>query len=125
MPSDFPRRLLEIDGVIESPSMFSDRRALWMNGTEIAHEDTDGRYDVRLTRQRIRQMRDRLEGEPCVQLRASSSSDWVVIEVDDAGDAELLVELVTAAANAHRPPPGTALRPPPHGGELARRWRFH
>lgn len=119
------QRLLAIDGVVESPSMFSDRPALWMNGKEIAHRDADGSYDIRLTRQVIRQMRDQLRAEPHVRLRASSSSDWVEVEVTDANGEELVVELVRAAADAHRPAPGADLRAAPQGEELARRRRFH
>jgi hypothetical protein len=124
MRSSLHRQLLAIDGVVESPSMFSERPALWVNGKEIAHEDADGAYDVRLTRQLIRQMRDRLRVDPRVHLR-SSASDWVEVTLDGAGGEELLVELVTAAADAHRPPPGTLVRSPPQGQELARRRRFH
>ena len=56
---------------------------------------------------------------------SSSSSDWVEIEVTDVAGEEALVELVTAAAQTHSPPPGEALRPPPRGEELARRRHFH
>ncbi len=104
--------------------MFSDRPGLWVNGKEIAHEDDAGTYDVRLTRQVIRQMRDRLRADSRLQPRASASSDWVEVEVADADAEDLLVELVTAAAAAHHPPSGTNLRPPPEGEELARRRRF-
>lgn len=105
--------------------MFSDRPAFWVNGKEIAHEDADGSYDVRLTRQVIRQMRDALRAEPRVRLRSSSSSDWVEVDVADADGERLVVELVRVAADAHRPPPGTTPLPPPEGDELARRRRFH
>jgi hypothetical protein len=123
--SNLRQRLLTIDGVMESPSMFLLRPAFWVNGKEIAHEDADGIYDVRLTRQVIRQMRARLRAEPRVRLRPSSSSDWIEVEVADADGEELLVDLVLAAVTAHRPPPGTRLRPPPQDEELARRRRFH
>lgn len=118
------QRLVAIDGVVESPSMFSDRPALWVDGKEIAHRDADGSYDVRLTRRVIREMRDRLRADPRVHLRASSSADWIEVRVDDGDAEELVVELVRAAADAHRPH-GSALRPPPQGEELARRRRFH
>lgn len=119
------QRLLAIDGVVESPSMFSDRPALWVNGKEIVHRDAGGSYDVRLTRQVIRQMRDQLRAEPCVHMRSSSSSDWIEVEVADGKGEELVVTLARAAADAHRPAPGAALRAPPQGKELARRRRFH
>lgn len=105
--------------------MFSDRAALWVNGTEIAHRDADGTYDVRLSRQVIRQRREELRAEPLVHLRASSSADWLAVEAVDPHGEDLLVELVIAAAAAHRPPEGTMPEPPPEGKELARRRRFH
>ena len=125
MASSLRRRLLAIDGVVESESMFSERPALWVNGKEIVHRNDNGAYDVRLGRQAIRRMGNRLRADPRVHLRASSSSDWVEIEVTDVAGEEALVELVTAAAQTHSPPPGEALRPPPRGEELARRRHFH
>jgi Family of unknown function (DUF5519) len=117
-------RLLAIDGVVERGSMFSGRSALWVNGKEIAHRDPDGAYDVRLTRQVILQMRDRLREDPRMRLRPSSSSDWVEVRVSQPRDEDLLVELVSVAATAHRPQPGPAGGTPPRGPELARRRRF-
>lgn len=125
MAPSLRQRLLAIEGVVESPSMFSSRPALWVDGKEIAHEDAGGAYDVRLTRDVIRRMRDRLRADGRVRLRPSSSSDWVEVEMSQTGSDDLLVELVTVAAEAHRPAPGTPLRPPREGEALARRRRFH
>lgn len=125
MTSAFSDRLLSIEGVTASPSMFRDGAALWVNGREILHEDTRTLYDLRLTRQVIRRMRARLRAEPRVRLRTSSSADWIEVESKGPDDEELLVALVTAAADAHRPPTGATMRPPPRDGELARRRRLH
>lgn len=119
-----PPSLTQIEGVEVSDSVFSDRPALWVNGTEIAHRDADGAVDVRLTREVIRRMRARLRDDPRVRLR-SSSSDWIEVRAEASDDEALLVELVELAAQAHRSPPGTTPRPPPVGTELARRRRFH
>lgn len=125
MPHTVRARALAIDGVVESPSMFSDRPALWVNGKEIVHKDADDVYDVRLTRKVIRQMRARLRADSRVHLRPSSSADWVEVAVAGSDDEELLVELIAAAADAHRPPAGATLLPAPAGDELARRRRLH
>ena len=87
--------------------------------------DSPGTFDVRLTRGVIRQLRDRLRSDPRVQLRASSSSDWVEVEVPSTSDEALLTELVALAARAHLPPDGSSPKPPPVGRDLERRRRFH
>lgn len=125
MKGELWARLLEIEGVVESSSIFADRPALFVDGTEIAHEGADGAYDIRLTRRVIRETRRRLRSEPSVRLRPSSSADWVDLHVSSEADGALLVELVQLAAGAHRPPAGRALRPPPEGADLARRRRLH
>lgn len=124
--SGFPHDLTGIDGVVESPSMFSERPALWVNGTEIAHFDGPRLLDVRLTRGEIRATRSRLRAEGRVHLRASSSSDWIEVEVPGEVEGDDLVhELVEQAVAAHRAQPGKAPMPPATGEALARRHRFH
>lgn len=125
MSADLPQSLRAIEGATESPSMFSQRSALWVNGKEIAHRDSDTRFDVRLTRAVIRQMRAQLRAEPRVHLRKSSGSDWVEVEVTCESDEALLATLVERAAAAHRPPAGEPAKPPPTGADLERRRRFH
>lgn len=124
--SVFPPSLAAIDGVVVSPSMFSDRPALWVNGHEIAHFDGHDRMDVRLTRAVIRATRPRLRAEPRIHLRSSSSADWLEVHVEGAIVHDPLVhELVERAAAAHRAPPGIHAEPPPTGPALERRRRFH
>lgn len=121
-----PAGLPRVEGADVSPSMFSFRPALWVNGKEVCHRDADGRYDVRLTRAVIRSERRQLVDDPRVHLRRSGS-DWVEVEADPSSpaDQQLLFELVRRAVEAHQPPPGTPSRPPPSGPELERRRRFH
>jgi Family of unknown function (DUF5519) len=116
--------LCRIDGVTESDSVFKDDLAFWVNGTEIAHFESENAIDVRLTRAGIRARRAALRADPRVTLR-SGSSDWLTAELGSARDLELVVGLVEAAAAAHRPADGAPGRPPPAGPELARRRRFH
>jgi Luciferase len=111
-----------IDGVVESESAFKDDLAYWVNGTEIAHFESDTALDVRLTRPVIREHRIELRAESRVRLRASSS-DWIT--VDFGGGLDLAVRLVTWAVRAHRAPVGTVAKPPPGGAELGRRKRLH
>ena len=119
------QRLVAIDGVVESRSMFSDRSALWVNGKEIAHRDAGGSYDVRLTQRVIRQIRDRLRVEPRMHLRRVSDSDWVEVDVSDADGEELVVGLLTGGRRGAPPASRGRLPPTSSGQGLARRRRFH
>jgi hypothetical protein len=117
--------LAAIDGVEESDSAFKDDVGYWVNGKEIAHfEGRDRAIDIRLTRSVIRDRRAQLRTDPRVRLRASGS-DWLTVELDGQDTVAFVVELVEAAAAAHRVAPGTIASPPPHGADLARRRRFH
>lgn len=102
--------LSAIDGIVESGSRYKPDLAYWVNGTEIAHFETDSVLDVRLTRAVIRAHRDALRSDPTVTLRPSSSG-WISVDVGASG-LVAAVRLVTLAAVAHRAPPGVTPRPP-------------
>jgi hypothetical protein len=116
--------LCGIDGVVESDSAFTRDLAFWVNGKEIAHFEGPGAIDLRLTRPEISARRAQLRGDPRVELRRGSS-DWLTVRFDSDADRELVVELFSIAAAAHRAPPGTTQKQPPSGAELERRRRFH
>ena len=116
--------LCRIDGVVEAESAFTSGPAFWVNGKEIAHFDSDGAIDLRLTRAAIRTRRAALRADPRVTLRATAS-DWLTIEFCCPQDEEFVCGLAEVAAAAHRPTDGSAPLPPPVGADLARRRRFH
>jgi len=116
--------LAAIDGVEESDSAFKDDVGYWVNGKEIAHFEGERAIDIRLTRAVIRDRRAGLTADPRVRLRASGS-DWLTVELTGRGAVAFVVELVEAAAAAHRAPSGTIAAPPPQGSDLSRRRRFH
>jgi len=124
-PLGFPEDVFNIPDVVESPSMFGDKPALWVNGKEIAHPDAEDVFDVRLTRTVISALRPLLKPDPRVKLRPSSSSDWVEVTIGAEEDIELLVRLVERAAAVHRAAPGQTAGLPPTGAALERRRRFH
>lgn len=117
------KAMAQIDGVIQSPSQFSDKPALWVNGKEIAHAH-DSTLDIRLTRKNISAKRASLKKDTRVSFR-SSSSDWLEFAISSESDIDAAMELLKEAADAHRAKPGSASRPPPVGAELERRRRFH
>jgi hypothetical protein len=117
-------RLAAIDGVSVSESMFGNGDAYWVNSKEIAHFEGVGVIEVRLTRAVIRERRPELKADARAELRPSGA-DWITVRFGDEADEAFVVGLVTAAAEAHRPPRGVAAKPPPTGAELKRRQRFH
>jgi hypothetical protein len=124
MIEDLRNDLAAVDGVIESPSMFKDDLAYWVNGKEIAHFESADLIEIRLTREVIRRRRQQLKGDPRVDLRYSGS-DWITVRFLSTDDRALVMELVEEAATAHRPPPGVTTKPAPTGPDLERRRRFH
>lgn len=118
MVSSLRDALCMINGVVESDSAFKDDLAFWVNGTEIAHFESDDAIDIRLTRAEIRARR----ADPRVVLRGSSS-DWLTAVRRSAQDEDFVVGLVRIAASAHQQAAGFAL--PPTGAALARWRRFH
>jgi hypothetical protein len=116
--------LLSIDGVLESPGIFGEGDAFWVNGKQIGHFREEDVLDLRLTRGAISAQRSRLKTDPRVELRPSSS-DWLKLHFSSNADLTFVLELAEQAAQAHRAPPGVPSRPPPMGGDLERRRRFH
>jgi|SRR5581483_4637091 len=121
---EISRRLDAIEGVVRSESMFAEVDAWWVNGKEIAHFHSEDEIEIRVTKAVIRERRAELKADPRVVLR-TGASDWLTVVAKTAADAEFIVELAERAAEAHRPPPGQTAKPPPTGGALARRKRFH
>ena len=116
--------LLAIPGVVESPGVFSDADAFWIEGTQIAHWVDPYTLELRLTKNVISQRRAELKQDPRVQLRPGAS-DWIMLHFDGRDDVIFAARLAIAAADAHRPADGAPLNPPPTGADLERRRRFH
>ena len=128
MPSRRQRleaRLRAVPDIERAASAFGEADAYWVNGTEILHFDAPDVIDVRLTRAEIRARRAELRADGRVQLRRSSSADWIEVRFARAEDVDFVVHLAEVAAAAHRAAPGQAAKPPPTGADLERRRRFH
>jgi hypothetical protein len=115
-----------VDGFAAGVSVFGDddEPAYFVHATQVAEVVDDRTVGLRLTRQVISAHRPRLKADPRVELKRSGS-DWLHVRVDARDGVELLLELAAFAAEAYRPAPGVALKPPPTGADLARRRRFH
>jgi hypothetical protein len=110
--------------VIESPGIFGEGDAFWVNGKQIAHFREEDVLELRLTKSVIQALRARLKSDPRVELRPTSS-DWVKVRFGASADVPRVLELAKQAATAHRPPPGVTAKSPPIGPDLERRRRFH
>lgn len=115
--------IVALDGVVESPSMFKDDLAYWVHAKEIAHFENRDLIEIRLTRSVIRDRRDVLKSDSRINLR--SGSEWITVRFSSPADMEFVLDLVEAAAAAHRPPPDVTPNPPPTGPDLKRRRRVH
>jgi Luciferase len=118
-------RLQALPDVQRSASAFGDEDAYWVNGKEVLHFDAPDVVDVRLTRAEIRIRRQELREDSRVQLRRSSSADWIEVRFATAADVDFVVQLAEVSAAAHRARDGSTARPPPSGADLERRRRFH
>jgi hypothetical protein len=86
--------LLEREGVEERRSRFGHEVAFYRAGRELLHLHGEREADVRLGRDRIRERRAELEQRPGVRLRASRSSDWVIVELQRDEDVDFVLGLV-------------------------------
>ncbi len=118
-------RLQTLPDVQRSASAFGAEDAYWVNGKEVLHFDAPDVVDVRLTRAEIRMRRQELRDDSRVQLRRSSSADWIEVRFATAADVDFVVQLAEVSAAAHRARDGSAAKSPPTGADLERRRRFH
>lgn len=89
-------RILRLPGVELRPSRFTGDEAFFAGRREIAHFHGERTIDIRLTRARIRALKDDLEADRRVTLRGSS--DWCELTFARKKDLDRAVELVKEAA---------------------------
>jgi hypothetical protein len=116
--------VLSVPDVVESPGIFDEGMALWVNTRQMANFVGDDTLALRLTRPLMREHRERLRHDDrIVNMRASS--DWLGVRFTSVDDIAFIRELVELAAATCRPSDGSPSRPPPTGEDLERRRRFH
>ena len=97
---DIDRRLLAIPGVRRRRSRWGVEPAYYLGEREVAHFHRDGRLDVRLTKELLREMRSSGGPDPRVRVRGPSA-DWAAVTASDPSDIALIVELVEDAVRAN------------------------
>jgi hypothetical protein len=97
---EIDRRLLAIPGVRRKASRWGSEPAYYVGDREIAHFHRDGRMDVRLTRELIRERRATGGLDPRVRVRGPAA-DWVAVTASDVSDSALVVALVEDAVRAN------------------------
>lgn len=98
--SEIEARLAELPGLDRRRSRFGDAYSYFVGDREIAHFHGDGRLDVRLTRQRIREMKSEDRLDPRVRTRGPSA-DWATVPLGDRSDVPLALELVEEAIRSN------------------------
>lgn len=94
------RRLQDLPLLTRRKSRFGDSQSYFLADREIAHFHGDERMDVRLTRERIRELKADGALDSRVRTRGPSA-DWASVRVSDAGDVPLAVQLVEEAIRAN------------------------
>jgi Family of unknown function (DUF5519) len=98
--AELEKRLQALPLLTRRKSRFGDAHSYFLADREIAHFHGDGRMDVRLTRERIRELK--AEGPLDIRIRTRGpSADWAAVRVSEEGDLALAVELVEEAIRAN------------------------
>ncbi len=87
--------------VEERQSRYGDKPAVYQQGREIAHLDSPGHIDLRITQGAWRQMRGHYIHDPAI-ICSPGRRDWIMLVLASATDVERLSELIQAAASANR-----------------------
>jgi Family of unknown function (DUF5519) len=97
----FVDAMLATGHVQEGRSRYGHKPALFAGSREIAHLESDGAIDVRITRAGWAQARQDFVADPAV-LHDPGRRDWIELRPKRASDLDRLAPLlaITAAANA-------------------------
>jgi hypothetical protein len=93
-------RLQRLRQLTRRKSRFGDSRSYFLADREIAHFHGDERMDVRLTRERIRELKADSALDSRVLTRGPTA-DWATVRVAKAEDISLAVQLVEEAIRAN------------------------
>ena len=86
--------LRKIEGVEDRPSPMAGGTALFFRGKEFAHFHTDTELDLRLTKQRIRELGLTHPTDSFQHPRRSASSHWIELRFESAREVAQVKRLV-------------------------------
>jgi Family of unknown function (DUF5519) len=98
--SDLEDRLQGLPGLERRRSRYGSSAAFYVGNTEVTHFHGEERMDVRLTKERIREMKETGPLDPRIQTRGPSA-EWAAVRVREARDLALAVQLVEEAIRAN------------------------
>jgi hypothetical protein len=94
------RLLVDLPGLERRHSRWEHEDAYYVGEREIAHFHGDGRMDVRLTKERIRELKATDGLDPRVRTRGPSAN-WATVPLASERDAALALALVEDAIRAN------------------------
>jgi hypothetical protein len=97
---ELERRLAELPGVVARPSRWGHGSAYFVGDREIAHLHRDGRIDIRLTKERLRELKATGDLDARVRTRGPSA-EWAVVTLAEPRDVGLALHLVDEAVRAN------------------------
>ncbi|MDE1821695.1 MAG: DUF5519 family protein [Euryarchaeota archaeon] len=97
---DLERRLCALADLSRRPSRYGDSHSYFVGGREIAHFHGDSRMDVRLIRQRIKELKAEGNLDHRVKTRGPSA-DWATVPLNGPEDVALALEMVEDAMRAN------------------------
>lgn len=100
MRADLERRLLGHPGLVRRRSRFGDAYSYFVGDREIAHFHGDDRLDIRLTSQRIREMKAGGTLDLRVRTRGPSAH-WASLLLAESRELPLALELIEEAMRAN------------------------
>ena len=97
---ELERSLAGVLGVVRRPSRWGQYHAYYFGDREIAHFHGDGRMDVRLTKEYIKELKARGELDARVKTRGPAA-EWAAVSISDPRDVPLALQLVEDAVRAN------------------------
>jgi hypothetical protein len=91
----------QLPGLAHRPSRYGDALSYFVGDREIAHFHGDGRMDVRLTKDRIRELKQEGTLDGRVKTRGASAN-WAAVRVSQASDVPYAIRLVEEAIRANQ-----------------------
>ena len=97
---DLERRLGEVPELTRRPSRFGDSRSYFLADREVAHFHGEQRMDIRLTKQRIPQLKSVGALDSRVTTRGRYA-EWVTVTLIEPRDVEYALQLMEEAIRAN------------------------